>query len=85
MEDGPCSQQFTTIEFLERRQEVFQLSAAEKDMLLLGVVSAVTDTTPVLTTWKKGPQVKGDRQHQRSYYKIGNKTVCRDTFKFMYA
>ena len=58
--------------------------AGEKDMLLLGMYNTITDNSTMLSTWKKGPKGKSERQHQRSHYMVGNKTVCRDTFKFVY-
>ena len=69
---------------VEQRQQMFQLSAGEKDMLLLGVYNTITDNSTMLSTWKKGQRGKAERQHQRSHYMLGNKTVCRDTFKFVY-
>ena len=63
---------------------MFQLSAGEKDMLLLGVYNTITDSSTMLSTWKKGPKGKAERQHQSSHYMVGNKTVRRDTFKFIY-
>ena len=82
--EGPRSKQFTTTQIVEQRQQMFQLSAGEKDMLLLGVYNTITDNSTMLSTWKKGPKGKAERQHQRSHYMVGNKTVCRDTFKFVY-
>ena len=64
--------------------KMFQLSAGEKVMLLLGVYNTITDNSTMLSTWKKGPKGKAERQHQRSHYMVSNKNVCRDTFKFVY-
>ena len=77
-------QKFTTNQIVEQHQQMFQLCAGEKDMLLLGVYNTITDNSPMLYTWKKGPKGKAERQHQRSHYIVGNKTVCRDTFKLVY-
>ena len=33
---------------------------------------------------EEGSKGKAERQHQRSHYMVGNITVCRDTFKFIY-
>ena len=49
-----------------------------------GRVQHHPDNSTMLSTWKKGPKGKAERQHQRSHYMVGNKTVCRDTFKFVY-
>ena len=68
----------------ENPRGVFQLSAGENDMLLLGMYNTITDNSPMLSTWKKGPKGKAERQHQRSHYMVGNKTVCRDAIKFVY-
>ena len=61
------------------------LFTGEKDMLLLGIDSMVTDNSSMLSTWKKGPKGKGERHHPRSHYMVGSTVVCRDTFKFIYA
>ena len=53
--EGPCSKQFTTTQIIEQRQQMFQLSAGEKDMLFLDVYNTITDNSPMLSTWKKGP------------------------------
>ena len=79
--EGPCSKQFTTTQIVEQRQQMFQLSAGEKDMLLLGVrmYNTITDNSTMLSTWKKGPKGKAERQHQRSHYMVGNKKACAGT------
>ena len=56
----------------------------EKDMLLLGIISCVTDNSETTHRSKKAPDDMHVRQRQRSYYMKNGKKVCRDTFMFMY-
>ena len=41
-------------------------------MLLLSVYNTITDNSPMLSTWKKSPKGKVERQHQRSHYMVMN-------------
>ena len=56
----------------------------EKDMMLLGIISCVTDNSDTTHRSKKAKEDIHERQRQRSYYMKNGKKVCRDTFMFMY-
>ena len=58
------------------------LCAAEKDMLLIGILSS----TPI----NCGPQTVGkpfcqkERKHRKTNYIVESKVMCRETFKFLH-
>jgi len=58
--------------------------AEQKDMMLLGIISCVTDVSESTKRSKKASSDVHERQRQRTYYMKNNKKVCRDTFMFMY-
>ncbi|KAL8583713.1 hypothetical protein ACOMHN_037436 [Nucella lapillus] len=59
-----------------------ELSEAEKDMLLLGMLACTPMNTSDVTAGKPCRQKK--RQHQHTTYTVNLKIVCRDSFKFIY-
>jgi len=50
-------------------------------MMLLGMISCVTDASETTHCTKKATSDVHARCHQRTYYMKNNKKVCRDTGK----
>lgn len=82
---SPCYTQFTAEEMLQCRLDMAELTSDEKDMLLLGIISCVTNISGTTECSKRAKDDKHERQRQRSYYMKNGKKVCRDTFMFLYS
>ena len=55
--------------------------SAEKDLLLLGMISTQMNTGAVTACSKRRSQ--SAREHQRTTYIIDSHPVCQETFKFV--
>ena len=54
---------------------------AEKDLLVLGMISTQMNTGALTACSKRKSQ--SSREHQRTSYMVDAHLVCRDTFKFV--
>ena len=60
---------------------LFLCVIAEKDLLLLGMISTQMNTGALTACSKRKSQ--SSREHQRTSYMVDGLLVCRDTFKFV--
>lgn len=77
-----CSANIDT-EFIYRcRLEMSELTSYEKDLVLLGKISCMTNRS--VMTQRKKQRVQKERSHQKTQYMIEGVNVCRSAFRFIH-
>ncbi|XP_034779473.2 uncharacterized protein LOC117405962 [Acipenser ruthenus] len=83
LNDGkPCVKVFSDEYILDLRTSMGSLPDYEKDLILLGKISATISNDKLTTHSKRKEQMP--RKHQRTTYYIQGHRVCREAFKFLH-
>ena len=79
----PCCQQFPEEYYREVRGNCHELKREEKDVLMMGMITAMTNTSKQVSTENRHKDT--DRQRIRGTYFHQAKRVCLRTFLFLHA
>ena len=80
---GPCCHQFSAQQYLDFRAQCAELSHAEMDMVLMGQVMALTDSSG-LTRHSLSHRKKENRQRGYMFFYHQGLRVCWKTFLFLH-
>ena len=82
--NGSCSSTFTTESIESYRSECSELSRAELDMVILGQISAFTNTSTLSVNSTKHRHPAASRQRPYMLFWHGGRRVCKKTFLFLH-
>ena len=82
--NSPCYAQFSRDYYATMREDCAQLTREEKDVLIMGQIMAMSNTSPLTKHSSHHRHTSQERKRPRAAYYHQGKRVCLCTFLFLY-